>query len=95
MLLKEHQYLSIGQAAKYIGLSIPTLRRYEKSGKLIPCFRTLGFHRRYAIKDLRKLINKENTLHTICYSRVSTHDQKKDLVTQEAKLLDYCKKKDK
>ena len=29
MLLKEHQYLSIGQAAKYIGLSIPTLRRYE------------------------------------------------------------------
>ena len=87
MLLKEHQYLSIGQAAKYIGFSIPTLRRYEKSGKLTPCFRTFGFHRRYAIKDLRKLIQKENTLHTIYYSRVLTHDQKKDLITQENRLL--------
>jgi hypothetical protein len=35
MLLKEHQYLSICQASKYIGLSIPILSRYEKSGKLI------------------------------------------------------------
>jgi putative resolvase len=55
MKLKEHQYLSIGQAAKYLGLSIPTLRRYEKLGKLVPCFHTFGFHRRYAIKSLRKI----------------------------------------
>ena len=91
MKLKEHQYLSIGQAAKYLGLSIPTLRRYEKSGKLIPSFRTFGFHRRYEIKFLRKLIKKDNELSTVCYSRVSTHDQKKDLITQNEKLIDFCK----
>jgi putative resolvase len=93
MLLKEHQYLSIGQAAKYLGLSVPTLRRYEKSGKLIPCFRTFGFHRRYAIKNIRKLIHKENNLSTVCYARVSTHDQKKDLITQVDKLTSFCKNK--
>jgi predicted site-specific integrase-resolvase len=93
MILKEHQYISIGQAEKYLGLSIPTLRRYEKLGKLIPCFRTFGFHRRYSIKSLRKLSHKENNLSTICYSRVLTHDQKKDLITQNDKLVQFCKNK--
>jgi putative resolvase len=91
MKLKEHQFLSIGQAAKYLGLSVPTLRRYEKSGKLISRFRTYGFHRRYAIEDLRKLSKQENVNKTLCYARVSSHDQKKDLITQVEKLKHYCK----
>jgi putative resolvase len=37
---------SISEAAKILGVSIPTLRRWEKNGKL-PALRTLGGHRRY------------------------------------------------
>lgn len=37
---------SISEAAKILGVSIPTLRRWDKSGKF-PSLRTLGGHRRY------------------------------------------------
>ena len=49
------EYLSIGKAAKFIGLSISTLRRWELNGKLLSHFRTFGQHRRYKISDLLKL----------------------------------------
>ena len=41
-------YLSIGAAALAIGVSVVTLRRWAKSGRLLlPDHRTLGGHRRY------------------------------------------------
>ena len=49
MKIIESHYVSIGQAAKIIGLSIPTLRRYEKLGKPDVDFRTFGNHRRYQL----------------------------------------------
>ena len=36
--------LPIGQAAAMIGVSVTTLRRWEKSGKLVANGRTLGGH---------------------------------------------------
>ncbi|NME53069.1 MerR family DNA-binding transcriptional regulator, partial [Desulfovibrio piger] len=36
---------TIGEAARLLGVSIPTLRRWEESGKLVP-ERTAGKHRR-------------------------------------------------
>jgi len=42
---------SIGEAAKVLGVSITTLRRWEASGRLV-ADRTAGEHRRY---DLAKL----------------------------------------
>ena len=87
----ESKYVSIGEAADMLGLSVVTLRRYEKSGKLKSSFRTFGLHRRYDIEDIRKLINpNKESKKTVCYARVSTHDQKKDLVTQVDKLKNYC-----
>ena len=50
-----NEYCSIGQAAKQLGLSITTLRRWEKQQKLIPAFRTFGNHRRYKLLDIIKL----------------------------------------
>ncbi len=94
MKIIESQYVSIGQAAKIIGLSIPTLRRYEKLGKLDVDFRTFGNHRRYDIESLKKVFSKNNqSTKTICYARVSSAGQKDDLHIQEQKLLDYCKNK--
>ncbi len=43
--------VSIGEAARLLGVSIGTLRRWEEDGKLIP-ERTLGGHRRYTRASL-------------------------------------------
>ncbi len=48
----ENTYLSIGQAAKILGVSVVTLRRWEKLGHLLSSFRTFGEHRRYDIHAL-------------------------------------------
>jgi putative resolvase len=88
----ENDYISIGQAAKILGVSVVTLRRWEKLGKLISKFRTFGKHRRYYIFDVQQIITKNKRLN-ICYARVSSHDQKKDLVTQGDFLLKFCKNK--
>ncbi len=42
-------YLSISQASSAVGVSISTLRRWEREGKLKSAYRTLGGHRRYAL----------------------------------------------
>lgn len=87
------RYLAIGEAAKTLGVSITTLRRWELEGKLIPD-RTAGRQRRY---DLAKL--KLEMYHatppdrkTIAYARVSSHDQKDDLERQKQVLEMYCAK---
>lgn len=48
--------VTIGDAAKIKGVSIETLRRWEKAGK-IKAVRTEGLHRRYRVADLLKLGN--------------------------------------
>jgi predicted site-specific integrase-resolvase len=84
--------LAIGEAAKVLGVSITTLRRWEKEGKLLP-EPTNSKHRRY---DLAKL--KPNTFHqedprkTVAYARVSSSDQKDDLERQKQVLELYCAK---
>ena len=84
-------YLSISEAAHFIGVSPSSLRRYERQGIIIPK-RTAGGHRRYPIAELRKL-NGENTESEekmIAYARVSSHDQKADLQRQKTRLANYC-----
>ena len=84
--------LSIGETSLLLGVSI-TLRRWHKSGYLIPKYRTEGSHRRYDIKDIRKLLNeetKEQIDKTICYARVSTAGQSNDLEFQALRLEQYC-----
>ena len=85
----ENESISIGKAAKMLGCSVVTLRRWEKLGKLTSIFRTFGNHRRYNIQDITKIINK-NKQKTICYSRVSSYDQKKDLIVQNEKLIKFA-----
>ena len=47
-----NEYISIGQAAKLIGISLSTMYRWEKLGKLRSTFRTFGQHRRYSHEPL-------------------------------------------
>jgi putative resolvase len=95
--------LTINQAATSLGVCNKTLRRWEEKGKIKP-FRTIGNHRRYTIKMINILYqnaeNIENNIQsqkksksTIIYSRVSSHDQKKngDLDRQEQYNVKFCK----
>ncbi len=75
-----------------MGVSITTLRRWEREGKLVPAH-TSGGHRRY---DLAKLCPErfraaaDVTRKTVAYARVSSHDQKDDLERQKQVLELYC-----
>ena len=80
--------IQIGEAAKLRGVSIDTLRRWEKSGK-IQAVRTEGGHRRYRVADLLKVDNP-HFRYTVIYGRVSTPDKKEDLSRQIGVLKLYC-----
>lgn len=79
--------VSIGEAAQIKGVSIDTLRYWEKEGKL-SSVRTEGGHRRYRLSDLMPLSTEDKK--TIAYCRVSSHDQKADLERQALVLSAYC-----
>ena len=84
----ERRFVKIGEAAKMLGVSIETMRRWEASGELVPHRKTKGGTRYY---DVNKLINAENNDYpTVCYCRVSSHDQKHDLKRQQELLEAYC-----
>ncbi|MFY9463378.1 MAG: helix-turn-helix domain-containing protein [Candidatus Sungiibacteriota bacterium] len=48
----EEKLLTIGQSAEYLGVSLNTLRRWDKSGKLVAIKKEGGTHRYYREKDL-------------------------------------------
>jgi len=53
----------------------------------------LGGHRRFDLNQLKqRFLNSElEQNRVVIYTRVSSHDQKSDLVRQEEKLVEYCK----
>ena len=83
--------VSIGKAAKELGVSRDTLRRWEAAGK-IEVERTPNGHRRYDLAKLRGIVPRKahSERVTLAYARVSSHDQKDDLVTQVALLESFC-----
>ena len=88
--------ISIGKAAKLLGVSITTMRRWGKEGKLLEVTRTFGRPRRYVEEELLNLIYPEQEERiNVGYARVSTHDQKKDLENQAEVLEGVCKKEKK
>ncbi len=77
--------ISIGELAELKAVSVDTIRRWEREGK-IKSVRTDGGHRRYKLGDfVEQAVGK-----TIAYARVSSHDQKSDLDRQDAVLSSYC-----
>ena len=85
---------SIGELAALLGVAIVTLRRWHQAGKLEPDYRTPGGHRRYDLARVRRLFGLDAPVGpeklTICYARVSSHDQKAHLQTQAQRLEQHC-----
>ena len=91
-------FVPIGQASKILGVSIQTLRNWEKTGRLLPDFVSAGRTRRYSrrrhlsITGLTNSETKEDQKVTIAYARVSTNEQKEDLSRQIELLELFCAK---
>ena len=83
--------VKIGAAAEVLGTTPAQLRKWEKTGELLPARKTRGGTRYYSVADLMGLANEAAP--TICYARVSSHDQKEDLERQHAALEAYCASK--
>jgi len=83
--------ISIGEAAELLGVSNTTLRRWERSKKLVP-ERTAGNQRRYRLSQINPALVRDAEVdrRTVAYARVSSHDQKDDLERQKQVLEMYC-----
>ena len=84
----EKRLVKIGEAAALLGVAVGTLRKWEATGELVPARKTAGGTRYYAVADLLGLGDSDAP--TVCYARVSSHDQKADLERQHAMLEAYC-----
>ena len=77
--------ISIGDAAKELGISTKTLRRWTDTGK-IKFERSPTGQRRFFLSDILRItprdFNQLDDRITINYARVSSHGQKADLVRQ-------------
>jgi len=91
-----NKIISIGQAAKLLGVHVQTLRNWEKSGKLKPDSISPGGTRRYNSDTIMRISGKElpqiekDDRVTIAYARVSSQDQKEALKRQAQVLELYC-----
>ena len=88
------KYTSIGHAAKTLGVSISTLRRWDKNGRLV-AERTPSGRRMYSIPAISSFNPLTKThdavdLPTIAYARVSSHDHRADLERQVKVLEMFC-----
>ena len=86
--------LSIGKFAKSLGVSIQTLRNWDKEGKLKPTYVTENGYRYYSEELLNKFRNIKNVnkikKKNILYARVSAKNQKDDLNRQIDNLKQYA-----
>jgi excisionase family DNA binding protein len=55
---RRSDWLSLSQAADYLGISQPTLRKWTDAGR-VRVFRTPGGHRRYQLKELIAFRNQQ------------------------------------
>ena len=88
--MEDARLVKIGEAARMLGTTPGQLRKWESTGELLPTRKTHGGTRYYAVADLLGYHSDPAAALTICYARVSSHDQKADLDRQQAALEAYC-----
>lgn len=86
---------TIQEFAKRVGLSVKTLQRWDREGKLRP-FRTLSNRRQYTDEHIQQALGLRGiqttpiVRKTVVYMRVSSQAQKSDLDNQRLILEQFC-----
>ena len=80
--------VKIGEAARMLGTQPVTLRKWERTGELLPARKSRAGTRDHAVSDLLGVANESAP--TLCHARVSSHDRKADPGRQQAALEAYC-----
>ena len=75
------RYVTPKEAAKTLGVSVSSLRRWESEGR-IKAIRTPGGQRRYVLAEISEAADISRSAITVLYARVSTHSQRDDLERQ-------------
>jgi len=85
--------MSTGKAAKLLGVSVKTLQRWEREGRLVPAARTDSNRRLYTETQLREFIGLRQAVKVptklVAYCRVSSAAQKPDLANQRKVLEEF------
>ena len=78
--------------ARLAGVSVKTLQRWDRDGKLKPASRTPGNRRLYTQEQLNTLLHRQPAEQrvTVAYLRVSSQAQKPDLANQRKALEQFC-----
>ena len=94
-------FVSIGKTATMLGVSVSTLRRWDKDQKFPAALKTLGGHRRYDLTSILTFYGQKETntrethavtsehLPVVIYARVSGAKQAQDLETQSKHLKSF------
>jgi putative resolvase len=72
--MKQKQYLSAGEVAKALGVSVKTIQRWDKAG-LITVVRTAHNQRRIPVSELARIIRGAGQERCVIYARVSSARQ--------------------
>jgi putative resolvase len=78
--------------AHLAGVSVKTVQRWDRDGKLKPASRTPGNRRLYTQEQLNTLLHRQSATQrvTVAYLRVSSQAQKPDLANQRKALEQFC-----
>ena len=88
--------ISITQATKMLGVTVKTMQRWDREGKLIPAGRSDTNRRWYTEEQIQEFLgmHKYGTAETskrlVAYCRVSSAAQKPDLKNQRRILEEFC-----
>ena len=80
------------EASKLLGVTVRTIQRWDKEGK-IRCVRTIGGKRRVPESEIKRILGIHEERKIVGYARVSSHTQKDDLERQIELIKRYAKER--
>ena len=92
-MIMDKKLVKIGEAAKLLGTTPDTLRKWEVSGELLPKRKTKGGTRYYDVAELLNLGDEDAP--TVCYARVSsnalTHKKIAEIISPDVLHVSFDK----
>ncbi len=79
------------EASKLSGVTVKTIQRWDKEGK-IRCVRTVSGKRRVPESKIKRILGIHAKRRIVSYARVSSHAQKDNLERQIELIKSYAKR---